>query len=52
MSITANEWEEYHNYLAELTQEELEIELKWLESVGIAKKRGSSVSSVENYTIQ
>jgi hypothetical protein len=39
--ITENEWAEYHEYLAELSQEELEIELNWLESVGKAKKRGS-----------
>lgn len=52
MSVTTQEWEEYHEYLADLTDEELKIELEWLESVGKAKKRGSVVSSVENYTIQ
>ena len=50
--ITQSEWDDYHEYLTELTDEELKIELKWLESVGNAKKRGSVVSSVENYTIQ
>jgi hypothetical protein len=50
--ITQEEWDEYHEYLTELTDDELKIELKWLESVGKAKKRGSVVSSVENYTIQ
>jgi len=50
--ITSEEWEDYRDYLSDLTQEELEIELKWLESVGQAKKRGSIVSCIENYTIQ
>ena len=50
--ITNEEWEEYAEYLDELTDEEFEIELKWLESIGKAKQRGSIVSSVENYTIQ
>ena len=50
--ITNEEWEDYEDYLAELTAEELKIELQWLESVGKAKKRGSVVSSVENFTIQ
>jgi hypothetical protein len=50
--ITNEEWEDYRNYLSDLTQEELEVELKWLESVGQAKKRGSVVSCIENYTIQ
>lgn len=50
--MNAEEWLEYHKYLDELTDEELEIELEWLESIGKAKKRGSVVSSVENFTIQ
>ena len=50
--ITEDEWEEYEDYLFELTDEELKIELQWLESIGKAKKRGSVVSSVENFTIQ
>jgi hypothetical protein len=50
--ITSIEWEEYRDYLLELTKEELEVELEWLESVGQAKKRGSVVSCIENYTIQ
>jgi hypothetical protein len=50
--ITIEEWEDYKDYLSDLTQEELEVELKWLESVGQAKKRGSVVSCIENYTIQ
>jgi hypothetical protein len=52
MSITVDEWQEYQDYLVHLTDEELRIELKWLESVGKAKKRGSVVTSVENNTIQ
>ena len=50
--ITSEEWEDYRDYLSDLTQEELEVELRWLESVGQAKKRGSVVSCIENYTIQ
>ena len=50
--ITSEEWDDYRDYLSDLTQEELEVELKWLESVGQAKKRGSVVSCIENYTIQ
>jgi hypothetical protein len=50
--ITSEEWNDYKDYLSDLTQEELEVELKWLESVGQAKKRGSVVSCIENYTIQ
>ena len=52
MSITSEEWQEYHAYLAELTNEELKIELSWLESVGKAKKRGSVVTTLEVNTIQ
>ena len=52
MSITLEEWEEYSEYLDNLTDEEFEIELNWLESVGKAKKRGSVVTSVENFTLQ
>lgn len=50
--ITNEEWQEYSEYLDELTDEEFEIELQWLESIGNAKKRGSIITSVENYTIQ
>jgi hypothetical protein len=50
--ITHDEWEEYEDYLFKLTDEELKIELQWLDSVGKAKQRGSVVTSVENYTIQ
>jgi len=50
--ITSEEWDDYRDYLSDLTQEELEVELKWLDSVGQAKKRGSVVSCIENYTIQ
>lgn len=50
--ISDDEWEEYAEYLDELTDEEFEIELKWLESIGRAKQRGSIVTSVENYTLQ
>jgi hypothetical protein len=50
--ISNEEWQEYEEYLASLTDEELQIELKWLDSVGKAKKRGSIVTSVENFTLQ
>jgi hypothetical protein len=52
MSITREEWEEYSEYLDDLSDEEFKIELQWLESVGKAKQRGSVVSSVDNFTIQ
>lgn len=52
MSITNEEWEEYEEYLADLTEEELKIEINWLQSIGEAKKRGSVVSCVENFTVQ
>ena len=50
--ITEAEWEEYEDYLMELTDEQLLIELKWLDTVGKAKKRGSTMSSVDNFTLQ
>ena len=50
--INRQEWLEYEEYLAELTEDELKIELDWLQSVGDAKKRGSVVSCIENYTVQ
>lgn len=49
--ITEEEWEEYEDYLFELTDEELKIELSWLESVGKAKRNGATVTSIENYGI-
>lgn len=50
--LTSEEWQEYEDYLNELTDEEFEIEMQWLESIGRAKQRGSVITSVENYTIQ
>ena len=52
MSITLEEWEEYSEYLDSLNDEEFEIEMEWLKSVGKAKQRGSVVTSVENFTLQ
>jgi hypothetical protein len=52
MSLSSEEWNEYEEYLAGLTDEELQIELKWLDSVGKAKKKGSMITSVENFTLQ
>jgi hypothetical protein len=49
--ISREDWEEYEEYLAELTDEELKIELKWLESIGQAKKRGNTIVT-EPYFIQ
>jgi hypothetical protein len=51
MSITTEEWHEYKDYLQSLTTEELEIELKWLDTLGIAKKRGSTIASVQTDTL-
>ena len=50
--ITNEVWLEYEDYLADLTEDELKIELNWLQSVGEAKNRGSVVSCIENYTVQ
>ncbi len=47
--ITNEEMQEYQEYLAELTEEELKIELQWLESIGQAKKRGSTVVQNDSY---
>jgi hypothetical protein len=52
MSITAEEWQEYSDYLDTLSDEEFEIEMEWLKSVGKAKQRGSFISIEENLTIQ
>jgi hypothetical protein len=52
MSITAEEWQEYSEYLDSLNEEELKIELDWLKSVGKAKQRGSFMTIDENFTIQ
>ena len=52
MSITNEEWQEYEEYLTTLTESELEIELEWLKSVGIAKRRGSTVTSNQSDTLQ
>lgn len=50
--ITEEEWEEYAEYLDALTDEEFNIEIEWLKSIGKAKQRGSVVSIIENFTIQ
>lgn len=47
--ITTEEWQEYEDYLMELSPEELKIEMEWLKSVGEAKKRGSTVVNNESY---
>jgi hypothetical protein len=47
--ISGEEWEDYNEYLAELTDEELKIELEWLETIGKAKKRGSTIVQNESY---
>jgi hypothetical protein len=52
MSITSEEWQEYSEYLDCLSDEEFNIEMEWLKSVGKAKKRGSFMSIEENFTIQ
>jgi hypothetical protein len=50
--ISDEQWQEYETYLKALTEEELEIELQWLKSVGIAKERGSTVTSAQTDTLQ
>jgi hypothetical protein len=50
--ITDEEWLEYADYLDTLTENEFETEMKWLKSIGEAKKRGSVVSFIENITLQ
>jgi hypothetical protein len=52
MTISNADWEEYEEYLSTLSESELEIELEWLKSVGIAKRRGSTVTSEQNDTLQ
>ena len=52
MSINKEEWAEYEEYLETLTESELEIEINWLKSVGMAKQRGSVVSCIEINTLQ
>jgi len=47
--LSKEEWQEYENYLMELSPEELKIELDWLKSVGEAKKRGNTVVTNESY---
>ena len=47
--ISKEEWEEYNDYLAELTDDELKIELEWLETIGKAKKRGSTIVQNQSY---
>jgi hypothetical protein len=46
--ISRDEWEEYEDYLMSLTDEELKIELSWLESIGIVKMNGTTISSIQN----
>jgi hypothetical protein len=50
--ISNEQWQEYETYLMDLTKEELEIELQWLKSVGIAKQRGSTVAFTQTDTLQ
>jgi hypothetical protein len=52
MTISKEDWEDYEEYLETLSESELEIELEWLKSVGIAKRRGSTVTSNQTDTIQ
>jgi hypothetical protein len=46
------DWDDYEEYLQNLSAEELEIELQWLKSVGIAKERGSTVAFTQTDTLQ
>ena len=47
--LSREELLDYEEYLAELTEEELKIELQWLESIGQAKKRGSTIVQNDSY---
>ena len=47
--ISVEEWQEYEEYLDELSAEELKIEMSWLKSIGEAKQRGSTVVYSESY---
>ena len=47
--ISSEEWEEYNEYLAELTDDELKVELEWLETIGKAKRRGSTIVQNQSY---
>jgi hypothetical protein len=47
--ISREEWEDYEEYLQELSSEELKIELQWLSSVGEAKRRGSFIVPNESF---
>ncbi len=47
--LSREEMLDYEEYLAELTEEELKIELQWLESIGQAKKRGSTIVQNDSY---
>lgn len=47
--LSKEEMLDYEEYLAELTEDELKIELQWLESIGQAKKRGSTVVQNNSY---
>ena len=50
--VSDEHWKEYEEYLQTLNEEELEVELQWLRSVGIAKQRGSTVTSTQTDTLQ
>ena len=52
MSLTRDEWAEYEEYLETLSESELAIEIEWLKSIGIAKQRGSVVTTLEISTLQ
>jgi hypothetical protein len=52
MTISKEDWEDYEEYLETLSESELEIELERLKSVGLAKTRGSTVTSNQTDTIQ
>ena len=47
--LSREEMLDYEEYLAELTEEELKIELQWLESIGQAKKRGATIVQNNSY---
>lgn len=49
--LSESEWQEYQAYLVQLSAEELKIELQWLDTLGEAKRNGSTIASVQTDTL-
>lgn len=46
---TVEEWEDFEEYLECLSDEEYEVELRWLESVAQAKMEGKFITENDSY---